>query len=111
MRIWLDDERPAPAGFLHLTKAVDAIASLQGGLVTEISLDHDLGDGPSGYIVAKVIEELAYQNKIPRLAWAVHSMNPVGVKNMRAALAKANEYWDKHEREAEEEKKPGRQDP
>jgi hypothetical protein len=43
MRLWLDDERPAPAGW-HLVKTIEeAKALLITGKVVEASLDHDLG--------------------------------------------------------------------
>jgi hypothetical protein len=51
MNIWLDDERPMPAGFdVHVKTAKDAIALLAQGNVTLISLDHDLGEGNGDYI-------------------------------------------------------------
>lgn len=42
-RLWLDDERPAPAGWVHVRTASTAIELLAAGGVTEVSLDHDLG--------------------------------------------------------------------
>ena len=80
--------------------AQEAIAQLLTGDVTHVSLDHDLGDETlvgSGYQVAKWIEEQAFLNKLKRFTWALHTQNPVGEKNMRAALLKADEYWSKHE--------------
>lgn len=55
-----------------------------------IDLDHDLGEGhevddsfvPSGYDICKWIVE----NKIPLIGFHIHSMNPVGVANMRQLL-------------------------
>jgi hypothetical protein len=106
MRIWLDDERPAPAGFMHAKTAREAIKAIEAGLVTEVSLDHDLGEGNfqgSGYEVAEFIEEAAYFGRIKRIKWAVHSMNPIGAKRMRAALSKADKYWGDHEQEGEKD--------
>jgi len=51
----------------------------------------------TGLDVAKWIEEQAFHNKIPRLTWALHSYNPVGVRNMMLALKNADRYWDDHE--------------
>lgn len=43
LRVWLDDSRPAPTGWLHL-RSVPAVQSLlRARLVREMSLDHDLG--------------------------------------------------------------------
>ena len=52
-----------------------------------IDLDHDLGfDGlkfeKSGYDICKYIVE----NQIPLRAFHIHSMNPVGIHNMRQLL-------------------------
>ena len=104
--LWLDDKRPMPFDFgwdcdtrIHALTAMQAINVLQGGKVDLVSLDHDLGDETktgNGYQVACFIEEAAHNNSIPRLRWAVHSMNPVGALNMKIALALADKYWMDH---------------
>ena len=43
-----------------------------------VSFDHDLGFGINGYDVAKWIVE----NEIPIAGFTVHSMNPIGAKNI-----------------------------
>ncbi len=43
MKIWLDDSRPAPQGWLRVTTVPSAQRLLEAGLVSEISLDYDLG--------------------------------------------------------------------
>ena len=100
INLWLDDKRPMPAGYdLHVYTAQDAIAALEKGDVKRVSLDHDLGpewQTGNGYMVAKWIEEAAYLGKIPRLTWALHSQNSVGVASMRAALTNADRYWSNH---------------
>ncbi len=71
MKLYLDDEREAPPGW-HLVKTSDeAIEFLKGGSVTEISLDHDLGDDESGtgydvilWIEKTVVEEGFIPQKI-----------------------------------------------
>ena len=47
-----------------------------------IDLDHDLGEEKSGYDIAKFIVETSY----PILGFHIHSMNPVGVFNMKHLL-------------------------
>ena len=67
--------------------------------MTKVSLDHDLGpewEFGNGYMVAKHIEELAYFGTIPRITWAIHSQNSVGVASMRKALENADRYWTSH---------------
>lgn len=47
MKLWLDDVRPAPEGWVHVRTAEEAREKLLAGGVVECSLDHDLGyDGP-----------------------------------------------------------------
>ena len=43
MRVWLDDLRDAPPGWVRVRTPQQAIGLLETGEVTEISLDHDLG--------------------------------------------------------------------
>ena len=103
MKVWLDDLRPMPAGFdVHARTAGEAIALLQQGGVTLLSLDHDLG-GPengTGYEVAKWIEEHAFRwsqdepGGLPLLEWRIHSRNPVGLQNMVLALQNASRFWE-----------------
>jgi len=96
MRIWLDDERPAPAGWVHLKTAGAAIDHLETGLVTAISLDHDLGppEAGTGYDVALWIETAAATGKCRRLVWAIHSANPVGIRRMEMAMRSADRFWN-----------------
>ena len=62
MRLWLDDVRNAPEGWVHVRTPDEAIHLLRSGEVEEISLDHDLalvdGDGReiTGYDVLTWIE-------------------------------------------------------
>ena len=100
MRIWLDDIRPTPEGYdVSCVSALAVMVYIREGTVTHVSLDHDLGpewEVGNGYMVAKLIEELAFYDTIPRLTWAIHSQNSVGVASMRQALMKADEYWTSH---------------
>lgn len=87
LTIWLDDCRPIPPEYQIWCKtsehAIAFLASLEKCTPVHISLDHDLGNEGSGYDVAKYIE----QNMSPEiLTYDVHSMNPVGRKNIEAAL-------------------------
>lgn len=108
MKIWLDDERDPTEPFIQknfgangneiwIKTAEEAMELLKSKEVTYISFDHDLGTILSGYDVAKCIEELAFQNQIPRLQYCVHTMNPLGRLNILQAMRKADEYWGKNE--------------
>lgn len=59
MKVYLDDERPTPEGWIGVRWPRDAIQLLETGNVTEISLDHDLGNDEigTGYTVLLWIEE------------------------------------------------------
>lgn len=96
LRLWLDDVRPVPEGWVWARTAWDAIDVLRAGGVVEVSLDHDLGppEAGSGYDVAKWIEAEAYHGRLARLRWAVHSANPIGRERMAKALEKADTCWD-----------------
>ena len=48
MKVFLDDERATPDEWVRVYWPNEAIALLQTGQVTEISLDHDLGDDARG---------------------------------------------------------------
>lgn len=108
MRLYLDDLRVTgartanPASFdAHAFNAGEAIAMLETGNVTHISLDHDLnaegeldaGVTGTGYDVAAWIEARAHAGTLPRLTWEVHSMNPAGAARIRAALESADRFW------------------
>jgi len=100
MRLWLDDLRPIPEDFdRHAFTAVEAIQLIGSEPIELISFDHDLGPEPlaTGYDVAKHIEKLAYDRKIGRMEWRVHSANPSGASNIRAAMESAERFWAEDE--------------
>jgi hypothetical protein len=95
VRVWLDDERTAPDGWVHVKTAAEAIALLEEGGVVELSLDHDLGDDAAGtgYDVATWLEEAAHGGRVAAVRWRVHSANPVGRERMERALSNADRFW------------------
>lgn len=88
MKVWLDDIRPAPEGWEHAKTSGEAIALLVHGNVTDISLDHDLGGGDTGYNVLSWLEFEVSMNiwRHPLPTFTIHSANPVGRKRMEAAI-------------------------
>lgn len=94
--LWVDDERPMPSGYnIHAKNYDEAIKALETLEFDCVSLDHDLGDNSkSGYEVAKYIEERARLGTLKFMYCFCHSQNPVGKKNIKIALQKAEEYWD-----------------
>ena len=95
MKLWVDDVRPAPEGYLRCFSANAAIAWIQsaehdkyayGGKGVElIDIDHDAGeyvkDGGDYIEVLNWLEETGRNYPIH-----IHSMNPVGVENMRRII-------------------------
>lgn len=92
MKVWLDDSRPAPEGWVHAKWPDEAIAWLQTGSVSEISLDHDLGDDRigTGYDVLLWIErQVATADMIPPIIH-VHSANSSARVKMLLAIKSIN---------------------
>jgi hypothetical protein len=100
MKLWIDDKRPAPKDFsLVARNAKQAMEFLHTCPVTFISFDHDLGDGLDGIAVAKYIEACAESGGLPEIEWKVHSANPVGRANIKAAMESAERFWKKRDAE------------
>ena len=86
MKIFLDDVRKAPEGFILLKTCKATITMLMMHDIEVLSLDHDLGTKDTGYDVLLWIEQavaLARYNP-PKLL--VHSANPVGRDKMFQAI-------------------------
>lgn len=92
MKLWIDDVRPAPEGYRWLksvNQAKEAIEVFEGFTslfdIEVIDLDHDAGDYANDggdYIML-----LCWLEKTGRsYPIHIHSMNPVGVQNMRAII-------------------------
>ena len=90
--IFLDDLLENPSDFTLCRTAEEAIQLIDTGRVFYISFDHDLGPGKDGYDVAKHIEEKVYYQKIKCPQWNIHSGNPVGRDNIRAAMLSAERF-------------------
>ena len=98
MKLWIDDVRPAPAGFRwarSVRRAIDIIEDCEELLrvnngkatyvIELIDIDHDAGvfaqDGGDYIKLLDWLEETGRNYPIH-----IHSMNPVGVQNMRAII-------------------------
>lgn len=88
MKVFLDDERPTPEGWVGVRWPEEAIELLQSGVVEELSLDHDLGDDAhgTGYDVVLWIEEAVVTSgfRPPRIR--VHSANASARCKMLAGI-------------------------
>ena len=97
MKVYLDDERKPSKGWILVTRPCDAISLLETGLVAEISLDHDLGEGNGdGYDVLLWIErEMIYNGRKPPLIH-VHTANPPARERMIRAVESINRFMVKN---------------
>lgn len=88
MRIWLDDERPAPEGWTLCRWPAEVIDLLERGGVVELSLDHDLGDDArgTGYDVLLWLEEAVALRGFRPPTLHVHTANPAARDRMLAAV-------------------------
>ena len=88
MKVYLDDERETPRGWVRVYWPDEAIELLQSENVTELSLDHDLGNDNrgTGYDAIKWIEEqVATSNFVPPKI-KVHSANISARKKMELGI-------------------------
>lgn len=97
MKVYLDDEREPPPGWHHVRWPDEAIALLETGVVTELSLDHDLGDDErgTGYDVVNWIEEAVATGGFVPPEIKVHSANAsardkmeLGIQSIKRLLSK-----------------------
>ena len=95
MKLWVDDVRPAPTGYLWAKSVNDAKdfiimseASMSGFAACEIiDIDHDAGDFVNeGGDYIKLLDWLEETGR--RFPIRIHSMNPVGRENMRRIIQK-----------------------
>jgi hypothetical protein len=88
MKIFLDDERPTPPGWVRVYWPDEAIALLKTGQVLDLSLDHDLGDDErgTGYHVVLWIEEQVALNGFHPPTIRVHSANSSAREKMEAGI-------------------------
>lgn len=94
IKVWLDDERPAPAGWVPVRWPEEAIERLRSNTVTHISLDHDLGDDArgTGYDVIVWIEQEMRRSGFRPPHIAIHSANPAARARMAAGVAAIVRY-------------------
>ena len=97
MKIWLDDIRPAPNGYLHCHSVNEAIELIKTTKepIELLDLDHDLGDyafdGGDGI---KLLDYLAETEQYYPVK--LHTMNPVGRENMQRLINRPISYHIKN---------------
>lgn len=102
MKIWVDDVRPAPEGYVwclttnEVTHVITCIMSLRYiqhlenlPTIELLDLDHDAGDlARWGGDYIKILDWLEKQKYPVDIPIRLHTMNPVGRENMRAIIQK-----------------------
>lgn len=96
MKIWVDDVRLAPDGYFHCRSVNEVISTIELAefletlrpdrkIIELINLDHDAGkftcDGGDYINILNWLEETGRNYPIH-----IHSMNPVGVENMKRII-------------------------
>ena len=89
MKIWIDDVRPTPDGYMWIKSVNDAkkVITYYKNLlnIDVIDIDHDAGqyseDGGDYIFLLDWLEETGQNYPIH-----IHSMNPVGVENMKRII-------------------------
>lgn len=98
MKLWVDDVRPAPYGYRTIRSVNEAKETIEtyeimrrvsGGkryyIIELIDIDHDAGDfANDGGDYIKLLDWLEETGR--NYPIRIHSMNPVGVENMRRII-------------------------
>lgn len=94
MKIYLDDERSTPDGWTRCFWPDEVINLLHTENVSEVSLDHDLGDDDrgTGYDVLLWIEEAVLTRGYTPPKLSVHSANISARQKMESAIAKIEKF-------------------
>lgn len=94
MKIYLDDERPTPVGYHRCYWPQEVIELLQSKNVTEVSLDHDLGDDErgTGYDVILWIEEQVHLHNFNPPILKIHSANSSARQKMQNGINSILKY-------------------
>lgn len=90
MKVYLDDERPTPDGWVGVRTVQECIEKLKTGKVEALSLDHDLGTGYApGYDVLTWMEREVFTGDfVPPKYCFIHTANPTAKDRMMAARFK-----------------------
>ena len=85
IKLYLDDARETPEGYVRCYTVEQCIALLETRIVSEVSFDNDLGEGQlEGYVALNYLEELVYNDltfPIPKIS--IHSATAGRTPSMR----------------------------
>lgn len=98
LKIYLDDERSTPDGWVRAYWPDEVIKFLETGKVTHLSLDNDLGDDKRGQgkdVIQWIEEKVALENFKPPEIF-VHSANIVAKKQMLQGIEAIKKLAEKN---------------
>lgn len=92
MKLYVDDVRTPPPGWGLARTVKEAIGTLEGGGVTEVSLDYFIGDGEGGTFlpVAQYIAEMPPDRRPHRVL--LHTASDAGAAKLAQALGSKVPY-------------------
>ena len=103
MKLYLDDVRPTPEGYVRCYWPSEVLQHLLSGLVEEVSLDHDIGDADAAkaenrkertgmdvltWIQKQVVQKLA---GFTPPVMKVHSNNAAAIRDMATVIRRIEE--------------------
>lgn len=88
IKLWVDDIREAPTGWVWAKNYDEAISFLRVCNVIQVSLDHDLGKGKTGYDIVCWLEAHVFDGTITNPKIKCHSANPVGRERIEQVITK-----------------------
>lgn len=95
MKVYLDDERTVPQGWVGVKNYDDFVAIVTAGHdITDISFDHDLGLDKTGYDCVNYLEMLVHTVGFKPCNLTCHSMNPIGKQRIQMVFRSILNKWN-----------------
>lgn len=98
MKLWLDDERPAPEGWTWVKTVTDCLFHLLQFEVTDLSLDNDLGlpglFNEGREVVKRLVEwqEIEGRDHWPKSTISIHSWDVTARPYMEGMLSRYSPF-------------------
>jgi hypothetical protein len=107
LKVYLDDSRETPEGWVRTYTSSETIEILQGGHVLELSLDHHLGndaDDDNGFEVLRWLEEQVRSRGFkPPDRIEIHTGDSEARVKMEAAVKRIHDLWREQQGRARNE--------
>jgi len=95
VKLYVDDLRQPPPGWIGATSVEQAVSVLRQGLVTDLSLDFDLGDPRqgTGIHVLDWLERALELGRVQLPRLEAHSGSPVGRRRLEVRIDELNRRY------------------